>query len=74
MHMLPTTYSITSSARASSDGGTVTPMALAVIRLMISSNLIGCSTGISAGLIPCKICAHDLRLYGRARQSSCHMP
>jgi hypothetical protein len=35
-------HSITSSARASSDGGTVTPSAFAVVRLMTISNLVGC--------------------------------
>src|SRR5215468_1052749 len=45
-------YSITSSARASSDGGTVRPSALAVLRLITSSNLVGCSTGRSDGLAP----------------------
>src|SRR5207302_10358245 len=35
--------SITSSARASSDGGTVRPIAVAVLRLTTSSNLVGCS-------------------------------
>jgi len=34
-------YSITSSARARSVGGTVSPSALAVFRLMTSSNLVG---------------------------------
>src|SRR5262249_5012944 len=48
-------YSITSSARASTDGGMVWPIALAVFRLMTSSNLVGCSTGKSAGLAPFKI-------------------
>src|SRR6516225_2160550 len=48
-------HSITSSARASSVGGTSRPSALAVIRLMTSSNLVGCSTGKSAGLAPRKI-------------------
>src|SRR5262245_62135132 len=37
-------YSITSSARASSVGGTSRPSALAVIRLTARSNLVGCST------------------------------
>jgi hypothetical protein len=46
------TYSITSSARASSDDGTVSPSALAVIRLTTRSNLVGCSTGRSAGFVP----------------------
>ena len=33
-------------------------MALAVVRLTTSSNLIGCSIGRSAGLVPCKILVH----------------
>src|SRR5262249_20615905 len=48
----PPFHSITSSARASSVSGTVRPNALAVLRLMINSNLIGCWTGKSAGLTP----------------------
>jgi len=40
------TYSITSSARASSAGGTVVPSALAAIRLITISNVVGCSTGM----------------------------
>src|SRR2546430_2049925 len=40
-------YSITSSARWRSEGGIVRPNALAVLRLMTSSN---CSMGKSAGL------------------------
>src|SRR5262245_15260780 len=35
-------HSITSSARASSDGGTSRPSTFAVFRLIVSSNLIGC--------------------------------
>ena len=35
------TASITSSAHASSDGGTVRPSALAVLRLMTKRNLVG---------------------------------
>ena len=45
-------HSITSSARASSVGGTVRPSALAVLRLMTNSNLVGCITGRSAGFSP----------------------
>src|SRR5262249_1704350 len=45
-------YSITSSAVASSDGGTVRPSILAVEALMTSSNLLDCTTGRSAGLAP----------------------
>ena len=41
----PPHHSITSSARARSFGGTSRPSALAVLRLMTSSNLIGCWTG-----------------------------
>src|SRR5262249_19288121 len=48
-------HSITSSAIASSDGGTVRPSALAVLRLITSSNLVGCSTGISPGLVPLRM-------------------
>ena len=43
---------MTSSARASRLAGMVSPRALAVLRLITSSNLIGCSTGGSAGLSP----------------------
>ena len=48
-------YSITSSARASNVGGTVRPSAFAVVRLIIRSNLMGCSTGRSAGFAPRRI-------------------
>jgi hypothetical protein len=41
-------YSITSSAIANSPGDTVRPRALAVLRLIASSNLIGCSIGKAA--------------------------
>src|SRR5262245_1273439 len=43
-------HSITWSARASSVGGIVSPRALAVLRLITSSNLVGCATGKVAGL------------------------
>src|SRR5258708_17562811 len=45
-------YSITSSAVASSEGGTVRPRALAVFRLIANLKRVGCSTGISAGFAP----------------------
>src|SRR5262249_51218 len=48
-------HSITSSPVASSVGGTVTPSALAVFTLTASSNRTGCSTGRSAGCVPCRI-------------------
>ena len=48
-------HSITSSAMASSEGGIVRPSILAVGWLMTSSNLVDCSTGRSAGLVPLRI-------------------
>ena len=48
-------YSITSSAVASSDCGTVRQSALAVLRLRTRSNFVGCWTGRSAGLAPLRI-------------------
>jgi hypothetical protein len=48
-------YSITSSARINIDCGTVRPSALAVFRLITSSNLVGCWTGRSAGFAPLRI-------------------
>src|SRR5262249_42477574 len=48
-------HSITSSAMASTPGGTVRPSAPAVFMLMTSSNLVGWSTGRSAGFSPFRI-------------------
>src|SRR5262249_20209732 len=48
-------HSITSSALASSCGGTSRPSALAVCRLMTNSNLVDCTTGRSAGFAPLRI-------------------
>src|SRR5262249_41947498 len=48
-------HSITSSARASSVGGISKRSALAVLRLITSSNLLACITGNSAGLAPLRI-------------------
>src|SRR5215471_11418895 len=45
---LPSHHSITSSARASNVGGTSRPSALAVLRLITSSYLVGSCTGRSA--------------------------
>jgi hypothetical protein len=45
-------YSITSSAMANSEGGTVRPGVVAVLRLMISSNLVGACTGRSDAFAP----------------------
>jgi hypothetical protein len=49
------TYSMTWSARSSSDGGMVSPSAFAVLRFMTNSNFVGCPTGSSAGLLPRRI-------------------
>src|SRR5262249_2528819 len=48
-------HSITSSARASSAAEMSMPSAFATIRLTTRSNLTGCSTGMSAGLVPRRI-------------------
>src|SRR5262249_21886656 len=45
-------HSITSSALARRVAGMVIPMTLAVLRLMTSSNLVGCKIGRSAGFSP----------------------
>ena len=55
-HSFPTpAYRIISVAWKRSVGGIVRPRALAVLRLMTSSNVMGCSTGSSAGLVPLRI-------------------
>src|SRR5215471_5906554 len=48
-------HSITSSARAMSVGGISSPSDFAVLRLITSWNLVGCSTGRSLGFAPLKI-------------------
>src|SRR5262249_55554928 len=50
-------HSITSSARSRIAGGSVTPSALAVLRLTTSWNFVGCSIGISEGFVPLRIFA-----------------
>jgi hypothetical protein len=57
-------YSMTSSARSRNDSGMIRLSALAVVTLMTSSNLVGCSTGISPGFIPRRI----LSTYSAARR------
>src|SRR5215204_3102317 len=52
---LPPSHSITSSARARRVGGIVRPSALAVLRLIVSSYRVACSTGRSEGLSPLRI-------------------
>src|SRR5262245_736571 len=48
-------HSITSSAATCSVGGTARPSALAVLRFITNSNLVGCKTGKSAGFSPLRI-------------------
>src|SRR5262245_9651939 len=52
---LTSPHSITSSARASSVGGTSKPSALAVLRLMTNSYFVGTCTGRSAGFAPLRM-------------------
>src|SRR5262245_1803286 len=53
--LAPPYHSITSSARSRNDSGMVRPNTLAVVRFRARSNLVGCSTGRSAGLVPRRI-------------------
>src|SRR5262249_10465813 len=48
----PVVHSIPSSARADNVGGTSRPSIFAVLRLITNSNLVGCTTGRSAGCSP----------------------
>jgi hypothetical protein len=59
-------YSITSSARARSVGGTVTPSAFAVLRLITSSYFVGACTGRHPGL--------RFRLIGGKRHEHADLP
>src|SRR5262245_48098038 len=54
---LAPSHSITSSARSRIDVGNSTPSALAVLRLMTSSNFVACSTGKSPAFAPLRILA-----------------
>jgi hypothetical protein len=45
---------MTLSALAKTFGGIVRPICFAVLRLITSSNFVGCSTGRSAGFVPFK--------------------
>src|SRR6516165_2578554 len=60
-------HSITSSARASSVGGTSRPSTLAVLRLITSSYFVGTCTGRSAGFSPLRMrkgSRHDSKIFG----------
>lgn len=55
LHQSPSGQRMTSSAERRREGGSVRPSACAVLRLRISSNCVGCSTGKSLGLAPLRI-------------------
>src|SRR5215510_3835202 len=48
-------HSRTSLARSKNASGIVSPSALAVVRLTMRSNFLGCSTGMSPGFAPRRI-------------------
>src|SRR5262249_43886450 len=48
-------HSMTSAARRRNDSGIARPSALAVVRLITRSYLVGCSTGRSPGFAPSRI-------------------
>src|SRR5262249_35748500 len=52
---LSTLHSMTSSARTRNDSGIERPSALAVVKLMMRSNFVCCSTGMSPGFAPRRI-------------------
>jgi hypothetical protein len=54
-HQLAPVHSMTSSAPASKDRGTVSPSVFAVFRFMTNSSFVGCSTGKSPGFAPLNI-------------------
>src|SRR3954465_248343 len=62
------THSITSSARPSKLGEISIPSDLAVTRLTMRSNLVGCSTGMSDGFVPRRILS--TRSGGTGRRNS----
>jgi hypothetical protein len=62
---LASLHSITWSARKRMDCGIERPRAFAVLRLITSSNLVGCSTGRSPGFAPLRI----LSMYLAARRN-----
>src|SRR5436190_22311005 len=63
----PPLHSMTSSASASSLSGTSRAIAFAALRLITSSNLVGCSTGSSVGGLPLRI----ISTYSAARRYIC---
>src|SRR3990172_8009259 len=68
--LMPVAYLINLVARANRFGSMVTPICLAVFRLITNSNLIGCSTGNSEGLVPFKIlCCSTSTAIGSLTQS-----
>ena len=55
----PPNYSTTMSALTSTDVGKVMPIARAVFRLIASSNVVGCSIGISPGFAAFQYPVHE---------------
>jgi hypothetical protein len=55
MQQVHHSYSITSSASASSLSGISRPSAFAVLRLITNSNFVDCWTGKSAGFSPLRM-------------------
>src|SRR5262245_19074824 len=53
-------HSMMTSTRCRNLSGTLRSMAFAVLRLMASSNFVGCSIGMSFGCLPCKILCTNL--------------
>ena len=67
-------YSISLSARSNNAEGTVTPIALAVLRLIASSHFVGCSTGRSAGIVPRNRLAANRAVADKATLLGLHSP
>jgi len=65
-------HSIISSAMESTPGGTSMPSACAVCKFRTNSNLVGCSTGRSAGFAPLRMRPHRRRLGDMHRQDRSH--
>src|SRR4051812_25902611 len=55
LQLISLLHSRTASARSKNVSAIWRPIAFAVLRLMASSNFVGCSMGMSFGCLPCKI-------------------
>src|SRR6266536_2543483 len=71
-HKVPPPHSITSSARASNVAGMSSPSAFAVLRLITSSNFVGCSTARSIMATPsAKLLTCQPQLISRPNRQVC---